>query len=223
MSDNQKGTEIENFAIRVKKVIDSKKMTNYAFEKAIGVTRNSIHNLVDKDGGIGADKIAKIIAKFPDVNPNWLLTGAGEMLNTKEDTQVLIISNKPNVILYNIDASAGGLIAAQNAQGEYLDQWFIPDLIGEHIAISVLGNSMSPTMENGDKIVAKECFRNDLRDGQIYIIISTDNNVRVKRLRMGNEVLMLWSDNVAFQPRHERLDPDDIVKIFHVVMVCKIL
>lgn len=209
-------------SLRIKELRNSLNLTQQLFASEIGATREVIANIESEKTNITAEQIAKVIELY-NVNPTWLLTGEGKMISSSNDSQELLISTKTNVVLYDIDASAGGLIAAQNEKGELLDQWFIPELIGEHIAINVLGNSMSPTMEEGDKIVAKECYRNDLRDGQIYIVVSTDNNVRVKRLRMGNEVLMLWSDNVAFVPRHEQIKPDDIIKLFHVVMVCKVL
>ncbi len=34
-------------------------------------------------GSIGADKLAKILRIYPDLNPAWLLTGKGEMLISK--------------------------------------------------------------------------------------------------------------------------------------------
>lgn len=37
---------------------------------------------------IGADKIVKILTIFPQINPDWLLTGKGEMLRNSEELQV---------------------------------------------------------------------------------------------------------------------------------------
>jgi phage repressor protein C with HTH and peptisase S24 domain len=127
---------------------------------------------------------------------------------------------EPNVDLYNIEAFAGFSIV--NFQSENIqERWYIPNLNGKHIALPVRGNSMSPTINKGDKIIAKEVFRNDLQDGNIYIFISRDSGVRVKRLRLYDNATILWSDNSLYEPRSEKLDIENIVKIYHVVMVCR--
>jgi phage repressor protein C with HTH and peptisase S24 domain len=212
--------EQKSISLRFKELREKLNLNQGEFSDSIGINRHVITKIEIGAQGISYDTLRSVI-NYHNVNPLWLYTGIGDMFISDGLLEIInYASHKPNVTLYEISASAGGLIAAQQ-DSEVVSQWFIPDLNGEHIAINVTGNSMSPSIEHKDKIIAKECFRNDLRDGQIYIIVTTDNNVRVKRLRMGNEVLMLWSDNIAFQPRFEKLIPDEIVRIFHVVMVCK--
>ena len=210
-----------SISLRIKEIRNSENISQGLLAKQLNVTRGVIANIETGVSGLTADIAEGLITHF-NINASWLYTGTGSMHNTNVKNIDIFNNHKPNVIFYEINASAGGLIAAQQ-DSEIINEWFIPDLIGEHIAINVLGQSMSPTINEGDKIVAKECFRNDLKDGRIYIVVTTDNNVRVKRLRMNSEVMMLWADNIAHQPRFEKLLPDEIVRIFHVVMVCKTL
>lgn len=46
------------------------------FQETIGVSSNYFNSVKN----IGADKISKIIEEYPQVNPEWLLTGRGDML-----------------------------------------------------------------------------------------------------------------------------------------------
>lgn len=61
-------------------------MSNLAFEKACGLSNGYLRNF---KGNLGNDKLASILAAFPDLNKDWLLYGEGSMLNTPEqDTPV---------------------------------------------------------------------------------------------------------------------------------------
>ena len=70
---------------RILQYIDNQGLTKYKFYQDSGITRG----VLDKDSGITEDNIAKFIAYAPDVNLSWLLTGEGEMLNTKSEENVL--------------------------------------------------------------------------------------------------------------------------------------
>ena len=70
---------------RILQYIDNQGLTKYKFYQDSGITRG----VLDKDSGITEDNIAKFIAYAPDVNLSWLLTGEGEMLNTKSKKNVL--------------------------------------------------------------------------------------------------------------------------------------
>lgn len=60
------------------------------FTKSIEVSES----FLTSDGGITEEKILKIISVFPQLNPNWLLTGNGSMLLSNSDN---IIENKSNL------------------------------------------------------------------------------------------------------------------------------
>lgn len=62
---------------RILIVLENKGITKYKFCKNLSLS----NGFLDKSREISTDKYAKILAYFIDVNPNWLLTGKGEMLN----------------------------------------------------------------------------------------------------------------------------------------------
>ena len=74
---------------RLKEYIDLKGVTVAAFERSIGMSNASFGKSLKQGKGIGSDKLEKILSVYPDINPSWLLTGAGEILLTKSPKNVL--------------------------------------------------------------------------------------------------------------------------------------
>lgn len=56
------------------------------FEQKIGVSNGAIRNSMRRKGGLSSDILSKILDKYPEISPDWLLLGKGEMLreNTPE-------------------------------------------------------------------------------------------------------------------------------------------
>ena len=91
---------------RIKQYIDYKGITNQNFEKQIGFSNGAFASQLKNNRTIGVDKLENILIAFPELNPEWLLTGNGEMLKTKSKENVPInlgdkigdkIGDKPNV------------------------------------------------------------------------------------------------------------------------------
>ena len=65
---------------RIKKNIlqylDYKGVSKYRFYQDTGITRG----ILDQNNGISEDNIARFIAHYMEVSPEWLLTGRGAML-----------------------------------------------------------------------------------------------------------------------------------------------
>ena len=55
-----------------------KKITKASFADAIGVSNSYVQNIRN---GITAGKLAKIKEVYPELNIDWLITGAGDMIN----------------------------------------------------------------------------------------------------------------------------------------------
>jgi len=61
---------------RVKEFIDYKGITRYRFCQMLGFS----NKFLDNSSNMGTDKAGKILRYFPDLNPEWLLSGNGNML-----------------------------------------------------------------------------------------------------------------------------------------------
>jgi len=70
----------ENTLKRIKQYIDLKGVKVSAFEKEIGMSNGSFASQLKNNKTIGVDKLENILKKYPEINPEWLLTGNGNML-----------------------------------------------------------------------------------------------------------------------------------------------
>ena len=93
---------------RIKQYIDYKGISISAFEKSIGMGNASFGKSLKKGGAIGTDKLENILSIYPEISPNWLLTGTGEMLRSvditfePEDQKTLVdlVSSQKNEIQF---------------------------------------------------------------------------------------------------------------------------
>ena len=124
-----------------------------------------------------------------------------------------------NIVLVPDRAMAGYALAANSPQ--YLtdfQRFSIPNLDGNLIAFEISGNSMEPTITNGDIVVCEELERGEpIRDNQVYVVVS-DVVVakRVQQIKDASQVrtLRLISDNDFYKPYE--VSPDEIQKILRV-------
>lgn len=65
---------------RVNSILKHFKLSSSQFADEIGVQRSSVSHVLSGRNKPGFDFIKKIMSKFPEINAEWLITGAGEML-----------------------------------------------------------------------------------------------------------------------------------------------
>jgi len=52
---------------------------------------------------LGGDKIAKTLRIFPDINPKWLITGEGEMLDKKMEEDIINLQKENSTLKEQIE------------------------------------------------------------------------------------------------------------------------
>ena len=70
---------------RIAYFIKSEGISGRSFEGAIGASNGLISRAIKKGTDISAEWLSKIIDTFPSINPEWLLTGKGDMLVSQEN------------------------------------------------------------------------------------------------------------------------------------------
>lgn len=76
---------------RIERVLEYANMTANAFAVHIGMQRSeNIYHIKRGAFGISEELVERITARFPKINPTWLLTGVGDMLlgNTADKSTV---------------------------------------------------------------------------------------------------------------------------------------
>lgn len=167
------------------------------------------------------------LTKVYDANPNWLLTGNGEMFLNKEKEYSIPqnlnfedITFIPHVDL-KVSAGYGSISDEINMTKDYMA--FLKEWIFKNVHVSaeslvlftVNGDSMdSPTsqIKDGGLILVDKSITEFKNDG-VYVI-ALDDALYVKRLQiLPGRRLKVKSDNLNYDPFEVSLDTDN----FHIV------
>jgi len=205
-------------SLRVGEYIEAKGISYYAFENYLGASRGSISKAVKDGKSIGSNVLEKIIALYPDLNPQWLLTGQGSMLiesdngpaiqtfRLKTDTTV----ESQQIPLYDLEAVAGLVPLFGNSRVlQPVDHISIPHLPKCDGAVYVTGDSMYPLLKSGDIIMYKiiDDIANSIFWGEMYLIgidMGGDEYITVKYIQQSDKEghVKLVSEN----PHHQDSD-----------------
>lgn len=202
---------------RLGEFIEAVGISYYAFENTIGASRGAISKAVKDEKSIGSNVLEKILMHFPQLNPDWLLTGNGAMFTSgAAETGVKqyrlrtdnIIENQ-RIPLYNLEAVAGivplfGNAAATKA-ADYISVPHLPKCDG---AVYVTGDSMRPILNSGDIVMYKiiDDIKNSIFYGEMYLLgldLGGDEYITVKYIHRSEEPdhLRLVSENPAHSPK----------------------
>lgn len=185
---------------RVTQFLDYKGITKYKFCKDLGFSNKFLDNSVN----MGTDKASKILHYFPDLNPEWLLTGNGSMVLSASKSNVVKepttdYANSNLIPMYDDVHTIGGANSIANIDPvtkptEYIDagDWFP----GASAAIRHYGDSMTE-YPSGCILALKEVNdRNLIFWGSNYCIETTEGRI-TKRLQKGacSESVTAYSSN----------------------------
>jgi hypothetical protein len=81
---------------RVEIIIKNEGLSISAFEKATGMSNNSIQTAIKRKSNLKDDTLNSILIKFKHINPSWLLTGEGVMLRSGKTLPNSLPNTLPN-------------------------------------------------------------------------------------------------------------------------------
>lgn len=185
---------------RIGQYIAKKGVSYYAFENSIGASRGSISKAVKEGKSMGSQVLEKILLVYTDLNPVWLLTGAGEIFidnpeilqNKKIETFRLKTDyeiESQQIPLYDIEAIAGLVPLFQDGKSQSpVDHISIPHLPKCDGAVYVTGDSMYPLLKSGDIVLYKEIHdvANEIFWGEMYLLgidMSGEEYITVKYIQ----------------------------------------
>ncbi len=139
--------------------------------------------------------LRKAIAKYK-MNPVYIMTGDGPMFMTEESNQsfrVLTTIQTPDAdeLIVHVPLPAQSVYAAELGDPSFvqsLPTYSLPDYkykVGTHRSFDVPGDSMEPTLFEGDKVVCAflepTLWESGIKDNYAYVIV-TRSDVVVKRI-----------------------------------------
>lgn len=195
--------------------IDIKGITKYKFYQETGITRG----VLDQNNGMSEDNTARILAYFPEINPEWLITGNGPMLRSEiiKDTKSYeakeIVRLQPNDVVEEYERKGIPLIPvaafAGIARGEVnvleyeCERYVIPMFKEAEFMIQVKGSSMIPKYSSGDIVACKKLSLKDIffQWNKVYVL-DTDQGVLVKRIHRSSDpdFIKIVSENPQYEP-----------------------
>ena len=69
--------------VQIQEILAKERLSSSQFADRIGVQRSSVSHVLSGRNKPGFDFIQKILAAFPEINGDWLITGSGEMYKEK--------------------------------------------------------------------------------------------------------------------------------------------
>jgi len=197
--------------------------------KKLDTYNHVINNILKGQRNITLDQILKLCHHY-GVNANFLFGLDNQMFLNESvadgelpvgSLELLEPMNHGNIMLVPVRAQAGFVLEGIEGVKDELKRFHIPGLEGSNLmAFEIEGDSMLPTITNGDIVVCEEIEPGrPLRDNQVYVVV-TDGVVakRIQQIRDGqNKVvrLRLISDNKDVYPPYE-VDVADVRKIYKV-------
>lgn len=209
-----------------------------SFARAIGRSRSNVSHWANdkiKPNLISADVAAKTEAEL-GVRWAWLATGKGEpktvpkMLGMTSEFDEIRAPDEDGEdstetvrFRYSASASAGpGFENSQDMTGNVTGLSFRSRSLAKKnvrasdaVVINVNGDSMEPTLSDGDQVMYDET-RRSIIDGKMYVV-RIGNSCLVKRLYTRPSSVLFKSDNPLHEPFDARIDGAEVELLGQVV------
>ena len=180
---------------------------------SLGITRQTISNRIKNDSELTVSELAKI-EKYFSVNITNKVKGfsSGDVL----------IDYYPDVF-----ASCGNGAIVFSSDKEVVS---LPQILFSHYSrsknysmIHARGDSMSPFINDGDKLVIEHCEGEQIVDNKVYVFCYK-NEFFVKRLSKNVDEIIVKSDNLSYSDKIiKEIDLNDITIIGLVVGVLRMV
>lgn len=188
-----------------KLIQDRRKQLNLTLEEVgniVGVSKSTVKKWESGDiSNMRRDKIA-LLAQALQISPVRLIIEENAILPTSADNVFM----RP---LYDSVAAGFNALAQNTIVGYIPTQIMSPSEQEKYIWVNVVGDSMSPMIDDGSKILIK--LQDSVDSGQIAIVLIDDEEAVVKRVVYGDDWIELQSVNPYYPPR--RFDGQDVQRI----------
>lgn len=185
--------------------IENQRIVKEDFYKKTGIAASNFKGSGLKSE-IGGDKIVKILSVYPQIDPEWLLTGKGNMLKDIKFKAVLTDEMDKGYPLINATAIGG----VGNSVFSFTDRdvkayYKIPKFSHKKVdfMIEVEGSSMYPKYNSGD-VVACTIIKDSafIQWNKTHVIATKEQGIIIKRIKKGPEddFLTMVSDNNSYDP-----------------------
>ncbi|PSR54199.1 hypothetical protein AHMF7605_12030 [Adhaeribacter arboris] len=219
---------------RIKELIKALSEEKIDFFSLIGISKDTVRMYTDRGSKPKSDFMEKVYRSIENLNPEWWLTGQGEMFIKSNKT--IIKSEEPKsflnqnsaVPIYDIEVRAGivSRLIENNENIPIIGWYYLKDIpnIDGIIGVRAVGDSMVPFITGGDTLLIKRVDKNGyIAPGLSYVII-TSNMTVVKYIQKGpnkNYWHLKSHNSDKEQYPDDEIAKDEIIHLFLVVKVLK--
>jgi len=209
---------------------DNRVRSSRQFAISLDYLPQSLSEILKGRRDVTIELLRKAVEKYK-VNPVYIYTGEGPMFMTEEDHKsfrvLTIVTNAredERIVHVPVPAQAG--YAAEMGDPTFIQDlptFTLPDYkykVGTHRSFDVSGDSMEPTLFEGDKVICSylepTLWESAIKDSYVYVVV-TRGDVVVKRVNNNlkeKKQLALASDNSFYDPYIVNLG--DIREIWYV-------
>lgn len=202
---------------RIRQIIGNKSLSVNAFANAIGVAQGTLASMLNRGTEPSNKTLNAVLSAFPEVNPDWLLTGSGEMylsnkLSTTEHKDARLVPLLP------VAAQGGTLndfvVSVKASECEKI----ISPIRDVDYAMTISGDSMAPEYPSGAHILIKKINEKAFIDwGRVYVLDTCNGTVIKQLFPSGNpDTLLCKSINPNYPPFEVSFS--DIYAVYRVLM-----
>lgn len=212
--------------LREEKVVRSSRQ----FALSLEYLPQSLSEILKGRRDVTIELLRKAIERYK-INPVYVMTGEGPMFMTEESRQnfrvLSTIKNQDDEeLLVHVPLPAQAVYATELGDPSFvqdLPTYSLPDYkykVGTHRSFDVPGDSMEPTLFEGDKLVCSflepTLWESGIKDNYAYIIVTRSDVVvkRVRNLLKESKELELSSDNSFYETY--RVSLSDLREIWYV-------
>ena len=234
---------LPNIKDRVLYLAENKEISKQDFFRKTGLKYSNFTGK-SKESDLTSKSVAEILLKYPDVSPEWLLTGNGEMLRSEEATEliktpprveiiepikvegrnlmpkVVVVDDEDNdrIPLVSVKAQAGYLEGYEDCNYiEELPTYSLPEMRnGTFRMFQVNGFSMYPTLQDGSYVIGEFVENWEwLSDNRVCVVVTERDGVIVKRvINRAKERGFLYCKSDNRDYKHIKVMLEDVKEIW---------
>lgn len=192
---------------RLKHVFDALGITIYQIAKELGENPSKFYNILNGRAKPSYDTIMSLLACYPQISADYLIRGILPILNSPEANAKVTDTDEETIEIPFVPVRFYATFVESFSDGYSISDTEMfrvrkPILKGHKkaVVLEISGNSMSPQLAHGAKVLAVPISENDweYQSGGVYAVMYRDYFV-VKRIRdnelITRKYLTLHSDN----------------------------
>ena len=215
----------ERFVKCAEYLIGTRKLRNQAeLVRLLGLSKGYVSQLMSGKREPSETIVSNLCARFPELNAQWIMTGAGEMT---QDVGLRPVEEfiEPNTVpMLPIFAQAGHLTEWSEGIEEAKCERVISPVKDIDMAIHIYGESMSPDIPNGAVCYVRRVTGKVIDYGRAYILDTVDGPV-VKYLMPGSDDEHIRCQSANLDPKFApyEIKKADILGMYRVIMCMKMM